>query len=58
MLIAFFVWACTFAMGFWGYVLSSNNWTSVILKLVCYAIMICGIVILVQENGFTGIPLK
>lgn len=58
MLIAFFVWVCTFAMGFWGWALSSSNWVSVIIKLACYAVAICGIVILVQQNGFSGIPLK
>jgi membrane protein YdbS with pleckstrin-like domain len=58
MLIGFFVWVCTIAMGFFGYVIASNNWWSVLIKLGCYGIVICGVVILVQENGFSGIPLK
>ena len=57
-MIGTFVWITTFIMGFLGLIWSRNDWFNCLIKFGMFVMAVIGIVILYQQNGFTGIPLK
>lgn len=57
-MIGTFVWVTTIIMGLIAFVWSRDDWANALIKFCLYGVTVLGIVILYQQNGFTGIPLK
>lgn len=58
MLISTIIWVSTIVYGLLGLIWSSKDWANVIVKFMFLALTVCCVIILYQQNGFTGIPLK
>ena len=57
-MIGIFVWVATIVLGFIAFIWSRDDWFNALIKFCLYGLAVLGIVILYQQNGFTGIPLK
>ena len=57
-MIGIFVWLSTILFGFLGFIWSRSNWANCLIKFCLYGLVVLGIVILYQQNGFSGIQLK
>lgn len=57
-MIGIFVWIATIVLGFIAFIWSRGDWFNLLIKFCLYGVTVLGIVILYQQNVFTGIPLK
>ncbi|QCW18689.1 hypothetical protein SEPL_402 [Salmonella phage SE_PL] len=57
-MIGIFVWVATIIIGFIGFIWSRDDLFNTLIKFILYAVWFFGVIILYQQNGFSGIPLK